>query len=200
MVGHDDVETVARLGHLGGGRDPAVDGEDEPAALVRESGQRLAANAVALVEAAREMPGDVRAELGQEEDGEGRGGDAVHVVVAEDADPPPIFHRGTDPVAGGLPCRQAEMGRAAGARRRGRARVSSGVGVAAPDEHCGRQLRDSERANQLGLVVGRTIARVPRCLRALQAKLRGRADGNGPRDLAESGSPRRDCRGFVTES
>ena len=54
MVRDDDVEAAfPRLGHLGGGRDPAVDCEDEPAALVGEPGKRLAADAVAFVEATR---------------------------------------------------------------------------------------------------------------------------------------------------
>ena len=67
MVRNDHVEaTLSRLGHLGDSRDPAVDGEDEPAALVGEPGECLAANAVALVEAARQMPGDLRPKLAQE--------------------------------------------------------------------------------------------------------------------------------------
>ena len=62
MVGDEDVEPpFSRLGDLGDGRDSAVDGEDEPAALVREPCERLAADAVALVEATREMPGHVGA-------------------------------------------------------------------------------------------------------------------------------------------
>src|SRR6478672_2041405 len=60
MVRDDDVEaTFLRHGHLGDGRDPAVDGEDEPAALVGEPGERLAADPIALVEATRQMPGDL---------------------------------------------------------------------------------------------------------------------------------------------
>src|SRR3954469_13775993 len=62
MVGDDYIEaTFSGLGDLGDGRDSAVDGEDDPAALVREPCERLAADAVALVEATREMPGHVGA-------------------------------------------------------------------------------------------------------------------------------------------
>src|SRR5581483_7898848 len=51
VVGDDDVEAAfPRLGHLRSRRDPTVDREDEPTALVREPGERLAADAVSLVE------------------------------------------------------------------------------------------------------------------------------------------------------
>ena len=103
VVRDDDFEAArSRLRDLGGGRDAAVDREDEPATVLREPGQRLAADAVALVEAARQVPGDVGAELAQEEDGERGGGDPVHVVVAVNADPPARLHGGADLCAGGL--------------------------------------------------------------------------------------------------
>ena len=54
VVGDDDVETeLSCAPDLFDGGDAAVDGEDEPAPLLREPLQRLAADAVALVEAAR---------------------------------------------------------------------------------------------------------------------------------------------------
>ena len=59
---------------------------DEPAAFAGETLERAAADAVALVEAARQVPLDVGADLAQDEDREHRGADAVGVVVAVDAD------------------------------------------------------------------------------------------------------------------
>src|SRR4029079_12493621 len=91
-----------RLVHFVDGRDRAVDGEDEPAALVGEPGERLAADSVAFVEATRQMPGDLCAELAQEESRERGGGDAVDVVVAVDADPAALLDSGTDLPTGGL--------------------------------------------------------------------------------------------------
>ena len=88
MVGHDHLEPERlRLRDLLDGGDPAVDGQDEADSLFHEPTERLARDAVALFEAAREMPDDVRAELAEEEHGERRRADAVDVVVAMDADP-----------------------------------------------------------------------------------------------------------------
>ena len=102
MVGDDDVEaTLPCLGHLGRGRDSTVDREDEPATVVGQAGERLTADAVALVEATRQMPGDIGAKLAQEEDGEGCGGDSVDVVVAVDANPAALVDGGADPGARG---------------------------------------------------------------------------------------------------
>src|SRR5215467_7550292 len=103
MVGDDDVEpALPRLGDLGDGGDAAVDGENESAAVVCEPGERLTADAVTLVEAAREVPGDVGTELAQEQDGEGGGGDPVDVVVAVDADPAPLLDGSPNLRAGSL--------------------------------------------------------------------------------------------------
>ena len=67
MVRDDDLEPArARLGDLLDRGHAAVDGEDEPAALVGEPRERLALDAVALLEAARQVPDDVRAELAQD--------------------------------------------------------------------------------------------------------------------------------------
>ena len=83
VVRDDHLEAeLARASHLVDGRDPAVDGQDEPAALLRESLERVPADAVALVEAARQMPLDVGAELAQHEHGQHGRADAVDVVVA----------------------------------------------------------------------------------------------------------------------
>ena len=57
VVGDDDVEPArARLGDLLDRGDAAVDGQDEPAALVGEPREGLALEAVALLEAARQVP------------------------------------------------------------------------------------------------------------------------------------------------
>ena len=161
MVGDDDVEPAfSRLGDLGDRRDPAVDGEDEPTALLRESGQRLAADAVALVEAARQVPGDLGAELAQEEDGEGGGGDPVHVVVAVDADPPARLHGGADLRARGVHVAE-QGGIVRGLLAVEEVACRGRVGVAAADQHAGRQLGDPERADEPGLVVRRAVGECP---------------------------------------
>ena len=161
MVGDDHVEpSFLGLGHLVDGRDPAVDGEDEPAALVGEPGERLAADAVALVEATREMPGDVGAELAQEKDGEGGGGDAVHVVVAVDADPSPLRDGCSDLGTCGLHVPEQE-----GVVRRllavEEAASVGRVGVPTPDEHGGRHIGDPELPNELCLGGRRAVGECP---------------------------------------
>ena len=77
-------------------RDPAIDREDQPGFLAGEARQRLAGQAVALFEAARQMPGDLCAELAQHGDRERRGADAVDVVVAVHADRLPVGDRRAD--------------------------------------------------------------------------------------------------------
>ena len=87
MVRDDDLEPARpRLGDLLDRGHAAVDGEDEPAALVGEPRKRFALDAVALLEAARQVPDDVRAELAQDEHRERGRADAVRVVVPVDAD------------------------------------------------------------------------------------------------------------------
>ncbi len=67
MVGDDDLEPErAGVGDLVDGRDAAVDGEHEPVPFVREALDRLPGQAVALLEAARQVPVDVGAELAQD--------------------------------------------------------------------------------------------------------------------------------------
>jgi hypothetical protein len=71
---------------LGDGGDPAVDGQHEAAAVFCQPVERLAGDAVALLEAARQVPRDVGPELAENEYRERRGADPVGVVVAMDAD------------------------------------------------------------------------------------------------------------------
>ncbi len=86
VVGDDDVEpTRSRFGDLFDRGHAAVDREHEAAAFVGEARQGLALDAVAFLEAARQVPGDVGAELAQDEDGQGGGADPVRVVVTVDA-------------------------------------------------------------------------------------------------------------------
>ena len=100
MVGDDHLEPARlRLRDLVDGGDPAVDGQHEPAAFVREPAERRARDAVALVEAARQMPVDVGAELAQQQDGERRRRDPVDVVVTVHADAPALGDRGADALA-----------------------------------------------------------------------------------------------------
>ena len=99
MVGDDHLEAARLRGSdLLDRRDPAVDGHEQAATLVGEPRDRVAGDAVALLEAARQMPFDVGAERPQRQDGERRGADAVHVIVAVDADPLSVGDRRADPV------------------------------------------------------------------------------------------------------
>ena len=99
MVGDDDLETTPLgLCDLVHGRDTAVDRHDEPHAVLLEPFERLAGDAIALREPARQVPDDVRAELAQEEDGERGRADAVDVVVAVDADARAVRNGGSDPL------------------------------------------------------------------------------------------------------
>ena len=76
------------------GRDAAVDGEHEPVALLGQPRERLAASAVAFLEAAGQVPADVGAEIAEAEHRERGGADTVDVVVAVDADPRARADRG----------------------------------------------------------------------------------------------------------
>ena len=160
VIGDDDVETeLARPAHFLDRGDPAVDREDEPATFRGESFERLAADAVALVEAARQMPLDVGSELAQDEHRKDGCADPVDVVVAVDADP-----------LAGRDCRVDRLdGRVHGAEQPwivqgllagqvGPRLV--GVAVAAPDEHACRDLAEVELL--------REVARLP---------VRARTDG-----------------------
>jgi hypothetical protein len=87
VVGHDDVHPGrAGRGHLGQGRDPAVDGDQQTHAGGGEPLYRDLREPVPVVEAARDLPGGVGSQCPQRPDEDGRGADAVHVVVAVDRD------------------------------------------------------------------------------------------------------------------
>src|SRR5262249_21067750 len=87
MVADDDLQAeLLRVSDLVDRGDSAIDGQDQAAALVREARQRLPANAVPLVEPARQMRYDVGPELAQDQDREGGRADPVGVVIPVDAD------------------------------------------------------------------------------------------------------------------
>src|SRR4051794_11668809 len=101
MVADDDLEAKGlRFRDLGDRRDPAVDREDKAAAVLCKPRERLAPDAVALVEAARQVPFDLGAELPPDQDGEGGRTDPVRVVVTVDADSPSARDRSADRRAG----------------------------------------------------------------------------------------------------
>ena len=177
VVGDDHLEPARpRLGDLLDRGDPAVDGDDEPAALVGEPRERLGTHAVALVEAARQVPVDLGAELPEQQHGEGGGGDAVDVVVAVDADAAALGDGGADLLRGGLHVAEQErvvrrlLALEEGARDRG-------VGVPAPDEHGCRQLADPEGRGKVGLHPVRARTDRPGALVHRAATLRGPSDG-----------------------
>ena len=127
VIRDDDLEAVRlRAGDLLDGGDAAVDGQDEPAALVGETVERLAREAVALVEAARQMPVRVGAERAQRQNGERGGADPVDVVVAVDADALALRRSPPESCRRPRACPRAETGRAAAAPRRGRQRPLRG--------------------------------------------------------------------------
>ena len=135
VVGDDDLEPERlRLGDLVDGGDPAIDGEDETALLARQPRERLQRDAVALLEAARQVPLDLGAELAEDEHGERGRADPVGVVVPVDADPLACRDRAPDRVAGSLHVAEEERIVRRPLAREERPR-GGGVAVAPPDEH-----------------------------------------------------------------
>ena len=148
VVGDDDVEPqLLGVRDLLDGRDPAIDREDQPGFLAGEARQRFAGQAVALFEAARQMPGDLCAELAQHGDRERRGADAVDVVVAVHADrlPAAIAARIAAHAASMSPRRNGSCSGMSASRN---ARALRRVGIPPPDEHACRRLGEAERACQ----------------------------------------------------
>ena len=152
VVGDHDVDSERpRMSDLIDRGDPAVDGEHEPASVLCELRQRLPAEAVALLEAARQMPRHVCAQLAQDEDGQRSGADAVGVVVAVHADPLAVGN--------GLPNRLAGLAHAPEQERvvTGQSALEEGarllrIPVPAPDEDASSRLADPERSRQLARV------------------------------------------------
>ena len=165
VIGDDDVEAeLSCAPDLFDGSDAAVDGQDEPAPLLREPLQRLAADAVALVEAARQMPLDVRAELPQQEDCEHGRADPVNVVVAVDADPLAGGDRRAYPLDGnGHVAQEGGIVQGLFAGQEGPRHL--GVAVAAPDEHACRDLAEAELLREAARLPVRARTDSPDALR-----------------------------------
>jgi len=166
VVGDHDVEPEgARLGDLLHGGDSAVHGQHEADTVAGETREGVARDAVALLEAAREVPVGLGAQLAQDEDGERRRADAVDVIVAVDADALAALDGGPDPLD--RHAHVAEQERVV-ARKLGveEAAGVGGLAVPAPDEHrCG-DLAHAELANERGdglmvLAVNRPDTRHP---------------------------------------
>ncbi len=163
VVGDDHVDAQAPGPlDLGDGRDTAVDGEDERDAVLRETGDRRAGEPVALLEAARQVPADVRSELAQRQRRKGRGADAVDVVVAVYADPLALLDCRAKPFDGHR--HVAEEERVVRDSLRLEERASRlGIGKAAPDEDARDRLRDAELVTQRADVGERHRIDLPAC-------------------------------------
>src|SRR4029453_6710783 len=71
MIGHDDVEAeLLCTRDLPGGRDSTVDRNYETSDVVDQARERVAGDAVSLLESAREVPGNLRPKLAKHEDRE----------------------------------------------------------------------------------------------------------------------------------
>ena len=178
VVGDDDLEPqLARVRDLFDRRHPAVDGEDEPDVLAGQSRQRVAGHAVALLEAARQVPGQVGSQLAEHEDGQGGRADPVGVVVAVDADPLPGGDGGADCVAG--PAHVAEQERIVLRQLRSEeAPRRFRCAVAAPHEHAGRHRAERELSRKrLYLVALGGTANLPGAARHGRTTVRRSPDG-----------------------
>jgi hypothetical protein len=148
MVRDDDLEVAPpRLGDLLDRGHAAINREDEPAALVGQPRKCFALDAVALLEAARQVPDDVRAELAQDEHRERGRADAVRVVVSVDADALAGGDRALDRVdtSGHV----AEQERIVARQRSFQERARLGrVVVTAPNEHTRGRLAQLERVRK----------------------------------------------------
>ena len=181
VVGHDHVEPERlRAGDLVDRRDPTVHGEHERVPVLGEPLDRLAREPVPLVEAAREVPVDVGAELAQAYDRERRRADPVDVVVAVDADALAGRDRGSDALAG---CARVPEERRIVARRLGRQERPSAFGVAvpAPDEDAGGGPADPERRGEGARLIVRAGTDRPRALLHRAVTVRTASDGVGCR-------------------
>ena len=132
-------------GDLVDGGDPAVDREDEAAALVRKALERLAGEPVSLLEAARQVPVDLRARSagaraprGPSRRSRRRRSRRARRCAARTRSPTGSRHRPRPcPRAGTESCETASAAR--------KARASSGVAVPSPDEDACSRLADRER-------------------------------------------------------
>ena len=144
---------------------------------------RLGGEPVTLLEAARETPLDVRAQLPQRQNSDNGRGDAVDVVVAVDANPLPVAHRDADP----LHCRgHVAEPKGVVARRLRSEKRARGGGVVEPttDEHCRGRVAQPELSREG--VDPLPVARY----RRPAAVLHGPGDGTGEVGRCLSAPPR----------
>ena len=171
VVGDDDLEAeCGGVGDLLDGGDAAVDGEHQLDALLGEPRQRLAVQAVALLEPRRQMPGRIGTELPQQEHGERGRADPVGVVVAVHADARARLDRGRDRRDGRA--HVAEQERVVAGKLSGEeAGRLGGLAVAAADEHRGGHLVDAELSRQRLDLTVRTRCELPGsgCHRAVES-------------------------------
>ena len=160
VADHDLEAELLGVRDLIDGGYSAVDGQNEAAAVVREPGQCLPANAVALVEAARQVPRDVGAELAQREHGERGGADAVGVVVAVHADPGAGLDRGGDRLDR-LPHVAEQERIVAGQRAVEEPARAVDAAVSSPHEHGRRDVVDLERGGELIDIAMRARGELP---------------------------------------
>src|SRR6266540_3922601 len=173
MVGDDHVQPeLARVVNLFHRGDAAIDREDQTAAFLGQTLERLPADAVALVEPARQMPFDLRSELAQYEDGEHGRADAVDVVVTVDADA--LACRNRSSYVLNRPLHVAEqVGVVQGQLAGQEGPRLLGVAVAAPDEHARRDLVEAELLGKSGGLPVRARTDRPDALRHARLRYEG---------------------------
>src|SRR3989475_5927571 len=138
-------------------------------------------DAVALVEARRQVPLDLRPGLAQDEDGECSRADAVRVVVAVDADSLPSRDRGPDPLdRNGHVAKEERVVQRLLAGQEGPRLV--GVVVSAPDEHAGRDLADAKLPGKGARLPVRARTDRPAALLHRPITVRRASDGDRVRD------------------
>jgi hypothetical protein len=81
---------------------PAIDGDDQAAALSRQSDQRLARRAIPLEQTIGDVVPRLDPEVAQEQDEQGRARRSVDIVIAEDGDRLARQHRLDQAVRGGV--------------------------------------------------------------------------------------------------
>ena len=149
MVGDDHVQPeLLGLGHLAGGGDAAVDRQHERAAVRRQPLEHAGIEPVALVEAARQSPAHLGAELPEHVHGQHRRRDSVDVVVAVHADLLACRDSCADPLdrLGHVAERERVVPRRLGLQKCAR---PLGVGEAAANEHGSGELAQPELACEL---------------------------------------------------
>ncbi len=173
----DDRVDAARTHHLEALviAGAAVAGDEERGRGGEDARQRRRREAVAALPAGGEEGHHLAAEGAEDAREDGRRGDAVAVVVAEDADPLPGAHRAGEALGARVP-----VGHGVGRREVGQARIEVAAGgvvrrAPAPVEHVRGGDGEAQRAGELERGGGGPA----RIARALDDRRRGRARGDG---------------------